>query len=209
MDEQFRTVEVYKSYFADFMSELSRPIKKKIYWTLNLIETIPRVSEKFLKKLEGTDGLYEIRVEFGGDMFRIFCLFDEGKLVILLNGFSKKTRKTPIKEIERALRLRDNTMKRNPNLTPLSELIDKEFGERGNPEREEYEHGFEEFKLGFMIQEARKKQGMTQQELADKCGTNKAYISRVENDIKDVRLSTLRKIIESGLGGELELAIKF
>jgi len=60
-----------------------------------------------------------------------------------------------------------------------------------------------------MIQEARKKKGMTQQELADKCGTNKAYISRVENDIKDVRLSTLRKIVEAGLGGELELAIKF
>lgn len=99
-------------------------------------------------------------------------------------------------------------MKKNPNLTPLSELIDNEFGKRGTPEREEYERGFEEFKLGFMIQEARKKKGLTQQELADKCGTNKAYISRVENDIKDVRLSTLRKIIESGLGGELELAIK-
>lgn len=99
-------------------------------------------------------------------------------------------------------------MKKNPNLTPLSKLIDEEFGKRGTPERDDYERGFEEFKLGFMIQEARKKKGLTQQELADKCGTNKAYISRVENDIKDVRLSTLRKIIESGLGGELELAIK-
>lgn len=99
-------------------------------------------------------------------------------------------------------------MKRNPNLTPLSELIDKEFGKLGTPTRDEYERGFEDFKMGILIQEARKKKGMTQQELADKCGTNKAYISRVENDIKDVRLSTLRKIIESGLGGELELAIK-
>lgn len=99
-------------------------------------------------------------------------------------------------------------MKRNPNLTPLSELIDKEFGKLGTPTRDEYQRGFEEFKMGILIQEARKKKGMTQQELADKCGTNKAYISRVENDIKDVRLSTLRKIIESGLGGELELAIK-
>ena len=99
-------------------------------------------------------------------------------------------------------------MKRNPNLTPLSELIDKEYGKLGTPTRDEYQRGFEEFKMGILIQEARKKKGMTQQELADKCGTNKAYISRVENDIKDVRLSTLRKIIESGLGGELELAIK-
>ena len=99
-------------------------------------------------------------------------------------------------------------MRKKNNLTSLSELIEQEYGKRGAPKREEFERGLEEFKLGFMIQEARKKRGMTQQELADKCGTNKAYISRVENDIKDVRLSTLRKIIESGLGGELELAIK-
>lgn len=99
-------------------------------------------------------------------------------------------------------------MKRNPNLTPLSELIDKEFGKRGTTTRDEYERGFEEFKMGVLIQEARRKKGMTQQELADKCGTNKAYISRVENDIKDVRLSTLRRIVETGLGGELELAVK-
>jgi len=99
-------------------------------------------------------------------------------------------------------------MKKNPNLTPLSELIDKEYGERGTSRREEYERGFEEFKLGYLIQEARKKKGMTQQELAEKAGTNKAYISRVENDIKDVRVSTLRKIVEPGLGGKLELGVK-
>lgn len=99
-------------------------------------------------------------------------------------------------------------MKKKPDLTPISELIEQEYGERVTPKRETFERGFEEFKLGYLIQEARKKKGMTQQELADKAGTNKAYISRVENDIKDVRLSTLRKIVETGLGGELELAIK-
>lgn len=100
-------------------------------------------------------------------------------------------------------------MPKKNNLTSLDELKDELYGKLGTPARDEYQRGFEEFKLGFMIQEARKKKGLTQQELADKCGTNKAYISRVENDIKDVRLSTLRKIVESGLGGELELAIKF
>lgn len=99
-------------------------------------------------------------------------------------------------------------MLKKENFRTFDEVLDEKFGKPGTPEREEYEQGFEEFKLGLMIQDARKKKGMTQQELADKCGTNKAYISRVENDIKDVRLSTLRKIIESGLGGELELAIK-
>lgn len=107
MDETFRTVEAYKNYFADFMSGLSKAAKKKIYWTLNLIETHPKVSTKYLKKLLGTDGLYEIRIEFGGDIFRVFCIFDDGKLVILLNGFAKKTQKTPMSEIERALRLKE------------------------------------------------------------------------------------------------------
>lgn len=101
-----------------------------------------------------------------------------------------------------------NTMQKNKNIRTLDEVLDEKFGKRGTPKREEYERGFEEFKLGYLIQEARKKKGMTQQELADKAGTNKAYISRVENDIKDVRISTLRKIVEVGLGGELELAIK-
>ena len=99
-------------------------------------------------------------------------------------------------------------MPKRKNLTSLDELKDQLYGKQGTPEREDYERGFEEFKLGYLIQEARKKKGMTQQELADKVGTNKAYISRVENDIKDVRLSTLRKIVEVGLGGELELAVK-
>ncbi len=99
-------------------------------------------------------------------------------------------------------------MKRKNNLTSLDELIDERYGKPGTPTRDEYERGFQEFKMGVLIQEARKKKGMTQQELADKVGTNKAAISRVENDVKDVRISTLRKIIETGLGGELELAIR-
>lgn len=106
-EKNFRTVEAYKNYFADFLDGLRQPAKAKVYWTLALIESIPRVSEKYLKKLEGTDGLFEIRVEFGGDIFRIFCFFDDGKLIILLNGFAKKSQKTPKREIERALRLRE------------------------------------------------------------------------------------------------------
>lgn len=97
--------------------------------------------------------------------------------------------------------------KRN-NLRTLEEFADEKFGKRGTPGRERVEKGYEAFKLGVLIQQARRKKGLTQQELADKVGTNKAYISRVENDIKDVRLSTLQRIVEIGLGGELELAIK-
>jgi len=98
-------------------------------------------------------------------------------------------------------------MKRK-NIRTLAEFKDKHYGEIGTPGREKLEEGYRAFKLGSMIQEARVEKGMTQQQLADKCGTTKSYISRLENNVKEVRLSTLQKIVELGLGGQLELSIK-
>ena len=83
----------------------SRKVKDKIIWTLELIEEIDRVPENYLKHIESTPGLYEIRVKFGRDIFRIFCFFDKGKLIVLANGFQKKTKKTPKQEINVALRI--------------------------------------------------------------------------------------------------------
>lgn len=99
-------------------------------------------------------------------------------------------------------------MQKKNNLKTLDTFIDDNYGEKGTPKRDDFEQGYEEFKLGVMIQEARLEKGLTQEQLAEKCGTNKAYISKVENNIKDVRLSTLKKIIEIGLDGHLELSIK-
>ena len=96
---------------------------------------------------------------------------------------------------------------KNKNLTSLTEILDKEYGKRGSQKRDEFEKGFEEFKLGVLIQQARLEKGLTQEQLAEKCGTNKGYISKVENNIKDVRISTLQKIVEIGLGGKLNLGI--
>ena len=81
-------------------------MKDKILWTFRLIETHHHIPTDYLKHMEGTDGLYEIRVQQGSDIFRIFCFFDEGKLVVLANGFHKKTRKTPKSEIEKALKIK-------------------------------------------------------------------------------------------------------
>ncbi|MGV3540208.1 MAG: helix-turn-helix domain-containing protein [Rufibacter sp.] len=97
---------------------------------------------------------------------------------------------------------------KNNNLKSLDEFINEEFGERGTSKRDKFEKGYEAFKLGALIHEARLEKGMTQEQLAERCGTNKAYISRVENNAKDVRLSTLQRIIEVGLGGQLSLSIK-
>ncbi len=94
------------------------------------------------------------------------------------------------------------------NLTSLDQFVIEQYGEKGTQKRETFENGYQEFKLGVLIQQARLDQGLTQEQLAEKAGTNKGYISKVENNLKDVRISTLQKIVELGLGGHLELSIK-
>jgi DNA-binding XRE family transcriptional regulator len=98
--------------------------------------------------------------------------------------------------------------KRNNNLMSLEEFKDNNYGVRGTDSREELEEGYENFKIGYLLKEARLKSGMTQQQLADKVGTTKSYISKIENNVKEARISTLHKIVELGLEGILELNIK-
>ena len=108
MEEQkIRQIFLYKNYFTDFFVKQRQKVKDKIVWTFKVIETVQKVSTDYLKHIEGTDGLYEIRVQLGSDIFRIFCFFDEGKLVVLANGFQKKTQKTPKQEIEKALKIKE------------------------------------------------------------------------------------------------------
>lgn len=93
----------------------------------------------------------------------------------------------------------------NKNLASFADHLDSEYGKRGTKKREVFEREFEAFKIGVLIQEMREKQNMTQQQLADKVGTTKSYISRIENNASDIRLSTLMRIIQDGLGGHLKL----
>lgn len=90
----------------------------------------------------------------------------------------------------------------------LEDLKEEFFGKKGTKQRNELEEGYVNFKIGAMLQEERLKQGLTQQELADKVGTTKSYISKIENSVKEARISTLEKIVRYGFGGELELKIK-
>lgn len=98
---------------------------------------------------------------------------------------------------------------KNETLQSLDSFIEEQYDKEGTPKRQKFEKGFEAFKLGALIQEARVKKGLTQEQLAQRCGTNKGYISKVENNIKDVRISSLLKIVEQGLGGQVQLKIKF
>lgn len=95
------------------------------------------------------------------------------------------------------------------NIKTLDQFIDEEIGKKGTKKREKFEAGYEAFKLGVLIQQARQEKGMTQEQLADLAGTNKSYISKLEKDLKDIRFSTLQRIISEGLGGHLEISIKF
>lgn len=104
--QKYRTAIFYKDYFQEFFVQQRDKVKEKIIWTIQLIEELPIVPETCLKHIENTDGLYEIRVQQTGDVFRIFCFFDRDELIILANGFQKKTQKTPNSEIEKALKIK-------------------------------------------------------------------------------------------------------
>jgi phage-related protein len=105
--EQKRALIFYHHYFFDFFEKLSENVKKKIDHVLFLIKVAEHIPEKFFKHIKGTNGLFEIRIEMESNIYRIFCCFDKGQLVVLFNGFQKKSQKTPQKEIDKALRIMD------------------------------------------------------------------------------------------------------
>ena len=100
-----REVITYKDYFDDFFKAQTQKVRDKIIKILDLIEQVERIPSTYLKYIEGTNGLFEVRVQLGNNIFRIFCFFDGNKFVILLTGFQKKTQKTPPTDIDRAIRL--------------------------------------------------------------------------------------------------------
>ena len=102
-----RTIVPFKDYFKEFKRTLSKDVFMKIYQVFIYIMSEDIIPVKFLKKIEGVKDLYEIRIEHNGNIYRIFCCFDEGNLVILFNAFQKKTQKTPTSEIERAIRIKE------------------------------------------------------------------------------------------------------
>ena len=107
MKEKFiREIYYYKSFYLDFFETLKPDVKRKFNWTLKLIATLDRVPVKYFNHMEDTTGLFEIRIEVGSDIYRVFSFFDKGRLIILLNGFQKKSQKTPKGEIELAEKLK-------------------------------------------------------------------------------------------------------
>ena len=106
-DQFYREVLYYEDHYLNFFNELKPAVQKKFNWTLLLIAKVERVPEKYLKHITGSLGLFEVRVENASDIYRVFCFFEEGKLIILLNGFQKKSLKTPRNQIKTAERLKE------------------------------------------------------------------------------------------------------
>lgn len=102
---KIREVIAYGDYFEEFLINQPSKVQDKIYKIIEIIETYQQVPSKYLKSIKGTKGLYEARIKLGSDIWRVFCFFDKGKLVILLNGFQKKSNRTPMNEIKKALKL--------------------------------------------------------------------------------------------------------
>jgi len=108
-----RQVIAYKRYFLDFYENQIDSVQRKIEWTLNFIRIAQQVPEKYFKHVEGTKGLFEIRVELGSNIYRIFSFFDKGNLVVLGNGFQKKSQKTPKNEIDKAIKIMEEYKNEN------------------------------------------------------------------------------------------------
>lgn len=115
-----RNLLFFRNYYNEFLEAQKETVKEKIDYVLFLITTAGRIPSKFFSYVEGTDGLFEIRIEFESNIYRIFCCFDEGNLVVLFNGFHKKTAKTPKKEIDKAIKIKNEYFK----------LKDKEYETR-------------------------------------------------------------------------------
>lgn len=157
-----------------------------------IVEVIERVPDIYLKQLKNTSGLYEIRLQVESNIFRIFYFFSFDNLVVLGYGFQKKI-----------------LMKtKNQILKSLDQFINENMGVVGAKNREEFNTEYDAFKIGVLIQQAREYKGLTQEQFANLAGTNKSYISKLERNLKDIRFSTLQRIINEGLGGYLDISIR-
>ncbi len=116
MMERKRIIKLFKSYFKEFYVVQTETVRRKINFVLKLVETQQIIPKKFFRIIEGSDGIYEIRVEVESNIYRIFCCMDEEALVVLFNGFQKKTQKTPLKEIKRAESIKKEYLKSKETL---------------------------------------------------------------------------------------------
>ncbi len=206
-----REVVAYEHYFENFLKEQPRKVQDKIFKIIEAIETLERVPANYLKAMEGTEGLYEARIQLSSNIWRVFCFFDKGKLVVLLNGFTKKTQKTPTNEIKKAMSLMKEYYEQKKNKMKTKnwkQIKDSVYGKKGTKRRDELDREFESLKIGLLLRKAREEKHLTQDQLAELVDKKRTFISRVENNGSNLTLKTLFDIVEKGLGGKVKISIE-
>lgn len=189
-----RQILFYKDYFISFYQSLSEGAQRKLDYSLAMLKLQERVSKKFVKFIR--DGIYEVRANHDGNIYRAFFIFDDGNIVMLFNGFQKKTQKKRRKaKLRKQFRLKTNIMQERNDIGSFDAILDKKYGKIGTQKREEFHRKAYAYCMGRMLMEARKQESMSQSELAAKVGTNKTYISRIE-----------RGLIEPGIGMFCQIA---
>lgn len=185
------------------MSTLKEKEQEKVQYGLLLLKTQDRLSKKFVKYIK--DGIYELRTEYAGNIYRVFFIFDDGQIVVLFNGFQKKTQKTPTNEIEKAIKSRKHIMQTNNHkIVDYDLVLDAKFGKEGTPERIKAEEAAYSFYSGQILQDARKEAKVTQEELARRTNTTKSYISKIENGVIVPSVGVFYRIINA-LGLRVEV----
>ena len=165
------------------------------------------VPKQYFKKLEGTEDIWEVRADLGNDAFRLLGFWDQGRLIILTNAFAKKTQKTPAREISLAEQRRADFPE--PTGEAMKDDLQKFIERRKRTDRKfakDFESGYEEFKIGVLLRQAREQAGVTQEALARRTKTKKSAISRLENHAEDVRLSTIKRVAQA-LGKSLRIEL--
>ena len=212
---KIRTIKLYKSYFKEFYIAQPKGVRDKINYSLYMVETMKIIPSKFFKNIVGTNGLYEIRSEYCGNIYRILCCMDNDSIVVLLQGFQKKSRKHLLKKFnwqndlekniskgKRVCNMETGKKERILRCSTFEELLNEEYGCKGTPDREAFDSKAQAFCLAEQLKEERRKVGLTQEQLAKRIGTKKSYISRIENGHTEIQLSTLFRIF-AGLGRQI------
>lgn len=193
---------------VEFLNSLESKSKLKIYSVFQKMETMPFVAQSFYKKLKDSDNIWEIRIEYSSNIYRFLCFQDAKSLIVLTNGFQKKAKKHHTVKLSWQKNIRQTTcpaLKRGEFIMhTLDDLINDE--EKKHPGFKTDLKAIEEETtlemLGALIRERRKKMGITQQDLADRIGTKKSAISRIERSAKDMRMSTFFSISKA-LGSDI------
>ncbi|MEI6891652.1 MAG: type II toxin-antitoxin system RelE/ParE family toxin [Pontiella sp.] len=177
----FYTTGSGKCPIEDHLDKLS---VKQIAWVLKNIREMSSIPANYFKKPVNTDDIWAARVDVGRDTFRLLGFFDGSEWIILTNSFQKKTQKTPPKEIK----LAEQRKKKSPAFA------------------KDFDKGYEQFRIGVMLKQARLEAGLTQEQVAEKLHTHKSAISRIENHAEDIRLSTLESFAQA-VGKPLRLEV--